>query len=220
MSVLSAEKREVFRRKLAGARKDGKLPAVMYGPKEETSSIFVNAREFTKVLKEAGETTVISLKLPEGAKDVLIHSIDLDPVKDVPVHVDFYAIDKTKKITVSVPLEFVGVSNAVKSLGGTLVKVLHEIEVEALPNEIPHEIEINIELLSDLDSKITIADIKLPEGVSPTHGKEETIANITVAKEEEEEGVAAPDLSEIEVEKKGKKEDEEAEEKEGEKPAE
>jgi len=204
---LSAEKRDIFGKKLKNARKEGKLPAVYYGSKEKSTPVFISAKDFKKVLKEAGETTLVSLKMGKDSKDVLIHEISFDPVKDEPIHVDFYAIEKGQKVTVTIPLEFVGVSPAVKELGGILIKVTHELEVEADPTFIPHKIEVDISSLVNFESQIAIKDLKLPEGVIATHEALDIIAAIQEAKEEEE---PAPeiDLAQIEVEKKGKKEEE------------
>jgi large subunit ribosomal protein L25 len=124
------------------------------------------------------------------------------------IHADFYVPEKGKKVEVEVPLEFVGVSTAVKDLGGTLVKVMHEIEVEALPKDLPHSIKVDISKLIDVEAQILAGDLALPEGVSLITEAEEVVASIAVAEEEKE--VAAPaDLSQIELaEKKGKKEEE------------
>jgi large subunit ribosomal protein L25 len=135
--------------------------------------------------------------------EVLIHDVDLDPVTDVPIHVDFYAIEKGKKLTVDVPLEFIGVSPAVKELGAVLVKVLHDVEIEALPKDLPHKLEVDIASLVTFDSVLTAKDIKLPEGVALKIKLDEVIASVYEPKEEVVEA-ALVDLSAIEVEKKGK----------------
>ena len=124
------------------------------------------------------------------------------------IHVDFFAVDANEKLEVGVKLEFVGVSEAVKSLGGTLVKVAHELEVECLPKDLPHEIVVDISKLATLDSVITVADLPLPTGVVAKALPEEVIASIAVGKEEDLSApVATLDADAIEVEKKGKKEE-------------
>jgi len=189
-------------------RAEGRLPAVVYGPKTENTSLSLDAREFKKLWKDAGETSVVSVVVAGGKTyDVLIHEIAFHPVTDEPMHVDLYAVDKTKTVEVDIPLEFVGIAPAVKDMGGTLVKVLHDLTVEGLPDKLPHEIEIDISSLVDLDSVITVADIVLPEGVTATLDGEEIIASIATQREEEE-TAGAVDFSTIEVEKKGKKEEE------------
>jgi large subunit ribosomal protein L25 len=188
-------------------RKQGLLPCVYYGPKEKPVPISVNKSEFMKVWKEAGESTVVVLKIGKEEKEALIHDISFDPVRSEVIHADFYILEKGKTVEVSVPLEFIGVSKAVKDMSGTLVKVLHEIEVEALPKDLPHSISVDIAALADLDAQILAGDIKLPAGVTLITEPEEVVAAISVAEEEKEE-TPVVDLSAIEVEKKGKKEEE------------
>jgi large subunit ribosomal protein L25 len=145
-------------------------------------------------------------------KDVLIHDVSYDPVRDLPIHVDLYAVDKDKKLRVHVPVEFTGVSSAVKELGGTLVKVLHEVEVECLPGNIPHEFTVDISSLTTFDSQISAGDLVLPAGVALITPVEEILAAVAKPTDETAEVSAeAPDFSKIEVEKKGKKEEEGAE---------
>lgn len=139
--------------------------------------------------------------------DALIHEVQVDPVTDEPIHVDFLAIDMKKKIKVKVPLEFIGVSNAVKTGLGNLVKVLHEIEVEALPADLPHSLDVDISKLETLENNVIVSNIKLPAGVIATTNEGEVVASI-IAQVEEKEEVVPVDLSAIEVEKKGKKEEE------------
>src|SRR3989344_8356658 len=176
MSQLNATKRDIFGKALAVARKKGQLPAVLYGGKEKPISIFLETREFNKVLGIAGETTVISLKVESvGEKDVLIHQVDIDPIRNIPIHVDFYAIDKDKKIKIGVPLEFTGTAPAVKDLGGTLVKVLHELEIEVLPTHIPPQLTVDITPLATLESQILIKDLTVPKEVKVLHEPEAVV---------------------------------------------
>lgn len=208
---LTAENRTVFGNKLTEARAEGKLPVVVYGPKEAASSYFVDAKDFKKVFKEAGESAVVALATPEGTKDTLIKEVAVHPVSGEPLHVDFYAVEKGKKVEVAVPLVFVGEAPAEKDLGGTLVKVAHEIEVEAMPKDLPHEIEIDVASLIDFDARILVKDIKLPSGVSAVTDGEEVIALVGSAGEEVAESDETADLASIEVEKKGKQDEEAAE---------
>ena len=197
---------------LTKSRKDGFIPAVVYGAGRETENLSVNLREFTKVLKEAGESTTFTLELPKGKVTVLIHDVTLDPMRNIPSHVDFLTIDTTKPIEVSVALEFVGVSPAVKGGLGSLVKIMHEIEVKGLSSAIPHMIEVDLSGLDVLDSHVTVADLKLPAGVTAMAKDTDIVAAVAAIKEEKEE-VTAIDFTQIAVEKKGKKEEEATEEK-------
>ncbi len=182
------------------------MPAVYYGFKELSTPITVSRAAFKKVLREAGESSVVVLSGGGKKIEALIHEIDFDPIKGEPRHADFYVIEAGKKVEVSVPLHFEGVSPAVKNLAGILVKVLHEIKIEAFPKDLPHSITVNIETLVDFESQIHVKDITLPVGVTSLEESEEVVALISAPKEEKEEEVAPIDLSAIEVEKKGKKE--------------
>lgn len=184
-------------------RKEGKMPAVFYGKKEKTTPITISRAEFKKVWKEAGESSVIKLAGDNIEAEALIYDIDLDPVTDEPRHVDFYVFEKGKKIEISVPINFVGISPAVKDMGGTLVKVMHEIEIEALPKDLPHNIDADISFLVNFESQILAKDIKLPQGVVLITKLEEVVASVYETKEELEE-VVPIDLANIEVQKKGK----------------
>jgi large subunit ribosomal protein L25 len=192
-------------------RDKGLIPAVFYGKKQASVPITIPAVDFEKVWKNAGESSVISLKLGDESLDCLIYDVDLDPIKDIPRHVDFYVFEKGQKLKVKVEIEFVGVAPAVKDFGGVLVKVLREIEIEASPKDLPHKIEVDISPLVAFGSQILAKQVKLPAGVSLISGPEEVVASVYEPKEEKVEESVAPDLSAIEVEKKGKKEEEGAE---------
>lgn len=196
--------------KIGQIRAQGFIPAVYYGHKEKSTPCVVPLKNFVKVWHEAGESSVITLEMPKGKVNALIHDVALDPVLNVPTHVDFYVIEKGQEVKVHIPIEFKGVSDAVKDLGGTLVKVLHEIEVKALPENLPHGVTVDISLLATLESRILAQEINLPKGVTLITGADEVVASIAVAKEEVE--TPPMDISQIEVEKKGKKEEEGGEE--------
>lgn len=189
-------------------RASGFMPAVVYGKKTPSTSIAVSQKEFIKVLKVAGESSVVTLKGEKASYDVLIHDVAYDAVSDMPIHVDFYVFEKGKKLEVEVPLEFVGVSPAIKDLGGSLVKTLHEIKISAEPQNMPHSISVDISSLVTFESQILASDIKLPAGVDLMEKPDEVVASVAEPKPDEVEEVTAPvDLSAIEVEKKGKKEE-------------
>lgn len=192
-----------------GEEKDGMLKAVFYGAKEKSTPVFLNAIDFKKVYREAGESSVISLE-GEGKKlQAIVQDVSYNPVKNTPIHVDFYIIEKGAKIDAHVPLEFVGESEAIKSLGGTLVKVMHEVNVEAEVSNLPHTINVDLSLLKDLDSVIKVKDLVLGKGVTLYHVEEdEVVASIAVAKEEDLSAPVEGDISNIEVEEKGKKDEE------------
>jgi large subunit ribosomal protein L25 len=208
MLKLSLEKRDGGAQE---ARSKGFIPGVFYGPKAEATSVSILEAEFMKVWRKAGESSVITLTGIGEDHDALIHDVSTDAVTDKVIHVDFYVIEKGKKVEVSVPLEFVGEAPAVKTLGGSLIKVMHELEIEAMPKDLPHAIEVDISALVDFESQIKVADIKLPSGVIAKADAEEVVALAQPAKEETEEEVAGSiDMSAIEIsDQKGKKEEEE-----------
>ena len=173
--------------------------------------ISLSLGDFLKVWKEAGESTVVTLETGDGSKESLIHDVDLDPVSGTPLHADFYVFEKGHKVEVALPIEFTGVSSAVKDLGGTLVKVLHELKVEAMPKDLPHNIAVDISALAQFGDQILARDITLPNGVELKVSPEEVVLTVSAPREEKEEEAAPVDLSSIEVEKKGKTEEEGAE---------
>ncbi len=205
MNTLEVNSRDA-KKDLQALRGNGIMPAVFYGRKQASTSISLPLKDFIKVWKEAGESGVVTLNLEKNQYDALIHSVDINPVTDVPRHADFYVFEKGQKMEIDVPLEFIGVSPAVKELGGVLLKVLHELKVEAEPKNLPHEINIDISSLVDFEARIFAKNIILPEGVTLLEKPEEIIALVNEAVEEKEE-VAPVDISAIEVEKKGKEKD-------------
>ncbi len=202
MITLNIETRDIAEN-LTTLRKKGLMPAVYYGKKEASTPIVLLQKDFIKAWNEAGESSVITLKRKDGEDlEALIYDVSLDPLTDIPRHADFYVFEKGKKLEVSVPLEFIGVSAAVKDLGGILVKVLHELKIEAMPKDLPSEVTVDISSLVNFDSQILARDVVLPAGVTLVEDPEEVVVLVNEAKVEVE---AAPvDLASIEVVKKGK----------------
>src|SRR5665213_1125446 len=163
-TTLTVEKRAEIGKatqKLAGT---GRMAAVVYGPKQEPVSVSITTRDFVKILRDEGESSVLELSGLGKSIQVLIHDVDRDPVTGMPRHADFYAIEKGAKVEVAVPLEFIGESPAVK-LGANLVKVMHELEVESAPESLPHQIDVDISALVNVGDQIHVKDLKLPSGV-------------------------------------------------------
>jgi large subunit ribosomal protein L25 len=208
---LAVQKRDA-KAKARALRTKGLLPAVLYGRKEEATPISIDRRMFDKVFHQAGESTVITLTGLGEEKDALIHEVDLDPVTGEALHADFYAIAKGQTVTVSIPIEFDGESPAVKDLGGILVKVMHELEIECQPKELPRALHADISALATLEDQIKIKDLKgIPASAKISVDTDEVVAMIDVAKEEPVEEAPA-DISTIEIsEERGKKEEEAAE---------
>lgn len=208
MLTLEAKKRNT-KEDLSALREQGFMPAVFYGKKDPSTPITIEKVKFLKIWKEAGESSVVSIKGDDLNVDALIHEVAVDPVSGEPLHADFYVFDKNKKVELSIPLEFVGVSPAVKDLGGQLIKVLYEIKIEALPQNLPHQIDVDISKLMEIGNQIHAKDIVLPQGVMLLEHPDEVVVLVDSPKEEVEIETAPIDLSSIEVEKKGKEKEEE-----------
>lgn len=205
---LTVEKRDI-KASPNTLRNKGVLPAVVYGRKEEATPIAVDRKTFEKLYKKAGESTVITLKGLGEEKDALIHEVSVHPVTGEALHADFYAIAAGQTVTVSVPLSFDGESPAVKDLGGILTKVIHELEIECVPKDLPHSIHVDVTKLATLEDQIKVKDLSLPASAKVTIDPDEVVAMISVAKEEPIEEAPATDLSAIEIsEERGKKEEE------------
>jgi large subunit ribosomal protein L25 len=190
-------------------RAEGFIPAVYYGAGIPSTAVAVNEIEFMKAYRETGETGTISIKTDKESVSTLIHAIQKDPVRGVPLHVDFLVVDMKKPIEVDIPVEFIGTAEAEKGGLGVVVKTLHEITVRALPDNLPHDVTVDVTSLSSIDSTILAGDIALPNGVELVTDASEVVASVTAYAAEEAAEPVAIDLSAIEVEKKGKKEDEE-----------
>jgi len=145
-------------------RGQGLLPAVYYGPKQKSTPVKISFTDFMKVYEEAGDSTIIALKDGSEDHDVLVKDVDYDPVRGQVIHVDFYAIERGKKLELDVELEYVGESAAEKK-GALVIKVMHELKVESLPRDLPSSIEVDLSKLAEIGDQILIKDLSIPEGV-------------------------------------------------------
>lgn len=156
----------------------GEIPAVVYGSDVKNLSLAVDAKEFRKVFKQAGESSLVDLVVDGKKHSVLVHEIQREPVSGDVIHIDFYQPNLKKEVEVAVPLVFVGIAPAEKDLGGTFVKNISEIEVKALPQDLPHEIQVDISLLNTFEDRILVKDLKLPEKVTVAKNLEEIVASV------------------------------------------
>ena len=189
MFNLSAKIRKNIGKKAKFVREGDKIPAVVYGPKIKSLPLEINLEEFEKVFKETGESSLISLDI-EGEKEkrlVLIHDFKKDSLTDKFLHVDFYQAFLKEEVEVSVPLVFEGQSPAVKELGGTLVKIISEVKVKALPQNLPHEIEVNVENLKTFEDHILIKDLPVSKDVKILGKPGEIVASVAPPEKVEEE---------------------------------
>lgn len=172
-------------------RKTGNIPAVVYGPKEAATPITVDAKEFERTFRKTGETTLIALSGLGEDKETLVHDVQRHPVTDVVLHVDFYALEKGKKVTLNIPLEFIGMAPAEKQ-GHVVVKALHEIEIEVAPADIPQHLEIDLSKLEGVGDHILAKDIALPASAELITHADEIVVSVTEVEVEKEEASAAP----------------------------
>jgi len=187
-------------------RRAGFIPGIVYGAHHTATPISVSIPSFEKILHEAGEATIVSLIGLGAPLPTLIHEVDFDPISNHPRHVDFYAVTKGEKVEVAIPLTFIGESPAVEA-GANLVKVLHELEVEADPMNLPHTIEVDISVLKEIDEQIHAKDLVLPSGVTLITEPNEVIALVQEVVVEKEEVIEPQTIESIEVEKKSKEEE-------------
>jgi len=217
---LNAKKREIVGKKNQAQRENGLIPAVLYGQKINNLNLFVDNQEFSKIFEQAGENTLINLKV-EGKKDdftVLIYELQKDPLSGDFMHIDFYQPDLTKKVSTLVPIKIIGQSDAVKNEGGTLVKNANELEVKALPMDLPHELVVNVNSLENFGDEIFVKDIEISENVEILRNSNDVLITVVAPTdvEHELEKPIEEKVEEVETEEKGK-EEEEGEEGEGEK---
>jgi len=187
MINLSAKIRKDLGKKVKKIRKKGMIPAVLYGPKIKNSSLEVDLRDFEKAYKEAGESSLLQLSAGTEKFLVLIHAIELDVISQKPIHVDFYQPRLDEEIAAHIPLVFEGESEAIKNLGGTLVKNIHELEVKALPQNLPHEIKVDISKLKTFEDNILVKDLLVPKEVKIVKDLEETVVFVSEPEKVEEE---------------------------------
>lgn len=185
-------------------REQGLIPCELYGRGFSNQSLSVVSKEFIKVFKEAGENTIINLKDDKENWPVLVYDVQKDPLTGVIMHVDFYRVTMTEKIKSMVPLEFTGESPVVKEKRGVLNRAMSEIEVEALPADLPHRIEVNTDLLLEIDQSIYVRDLVIPAKVKVLVDQDTVVAS-AVPLQAEEIVVKPIDVSEVKVETDEKK---------------
>ncbi len=168
-------------------RRAGNIPGVLYGHGIEPQNVEVENRAFTKLFASAGYTTMLTLALKDGAEHpVFIRDIQLHPIKSTITHIDFYQVRMDEAIRANVPLKFVGDAPAVKDLSGVFVRNMNEIEVEALPKDLPHDIEVDISSMVNFDIVLHVSDIKLPQGVTTHKDADEVVALVQPPRTEAE----------------------------------
>lgn len=184
MQELKAKPRTQLGRKVKALRRGGFLPAVLYGEGVTARPISIAYADFERVYRKAGESSLLKLELEGQPFSVLIYDKKEDPLSGKFTHADFYAVSMDKEIKTKVSLQFIGESSAVKNEGGILVKVRQEVEVESLPQNLPHEIKIDLSGLSLIGSRFMVKDIAPPQGVKILADSEEVIVLVEAPRSE------------------------------------
>lgn len=181
---LQAQIRNVFGKKTRNLRKQGFVPAEVYGKTTKNIHLSVKDKEFKKVFKESGESALVNLIIDKDNFPVYIHQIQRDPLSKQFLSIDFLKVEKGEKVKVNVPLEFINSSEAVKK-GGELVKNMHEMEVEGTPENIPPKIKVDISQLKNIGDHIKLSDLNISKNIAPLLSPETIIVSVKEAKEEE-----------------------------------
>ena len=184
--ILRATRRTVTGKKVAQLRRDGHLPAVVFGRDVVSDSLTLDAKEFETLRRHAGATTLIDLAIDgQKASPVLVHEIQHHPVTRRPLHVDLYLVRMTEELTLDVPLVADGASVAVVEQGGTLLHAIDHVRVKALPDHLPSAIHYSIEPLVTFDDVLRVSDLVVPEDVTLLTDPTEIVAKVLPPRIEE-----------------------------------
>ncbi len=185
-------------------RREGLVPAELYGHGLKNLHLSVVGKDFNKVLKEAGTTTVVTLVLGTEKKSAIIHDVRRNYLSNEIEHVDFYQVRMDEKMKAKVVLEFVGVAPAVKEKGAVVNKSMSEIEIEALPKDLPHSLIVDLSVLDDINKTIYVRDIAVPKGVEFLTDVDTAVASATPQAAEEVVEAAPIDVADVKVESEEK----------------
>lgn len=169
-------------------RAEGKLPAVVYGHNIKNQNLTVNAVEFEKIFRHAGESTIVDLVTDDGkSHPVIIQDVQYHTLSHSPIHADFYVVSMTEKLKASIPFDFIGEAPAVKTLGGILFKQLSEVSVECLPADLPHNIPVELSSLKNLNDAIHIKDLVVSSKIKLLAPQDEVIVKVQPPRDIEKE---------------------------------
>jgi len=172
---------------LARSRKEGKIPAIMYGHKGTPQMLWVDFLTFSKVFAVSGESSILSLEIEGGKKaNVIVQDMAHDAMTNRVSHVDFFEVSMDQELEAHIPLEFIGESPAVREQGGILVKTLEEVTVSCLPKDLPHTLPIDLSILKDFSTHIQVKDLVLPKGVKVLTDELTTIVLVEAPRTEAE----------------------------------
>ena len=187
---LAAERRTITGKAVARLRKEGRLPAVVFGHGTASEPVTIDAHEFDQLRRHTGSSTLIDLAVDGGkARPVLLHGIQVHRITRRPLHVDLFALRMTEELTVDVQLVADGVAPATAQ-GGSLVHPVSMVRARALPGDLPETIHYDLSSLVGYDDTITVADLVVPEGVTIQTDPADVIARVLEPREAEVEAVA------------------------------
>ncbi len=185
--TIKLQSREVLGKANRGLRKAGTTPAVLYGHGTKSQAVSVVSKELEQTYAHAGGNRIVGLKVDDGKQtNALIHDVQLDSRTGHILHADFLVVRMDEKIKAEVPIHIVGESTAVYQQEGTLTRPIETIEVEALPADLPENIEVDISVLDDFEKNITVADLKTPSNVEVLTPPETLVATVTPPRSDEE----------------------------------
>ena len=190
--ILKVSKRTVLGRKVKKLRKEGILPANIFGKKIKSSSIQISEKDFEKIFHDTGKTGLIELQSDKNNVPVLIHSVTYHPVNEKPLHVNFQQVDLKEKVTARVPIVMTGEPVAIKEKKGSLLTLISELEVEALPSDLPENIKVDISGLSDVNQSIKVQELKIDSKIKILIPPDTEIARIAEIKVEVEQKPEVP----------------------------
>jgi large subunit ribosomal protein L25 len=198
---LKAEPREESGKAVKRLRAAGRVPAVLYGHSVDAIKLSVARGELEKVYRQAGHSAMVEIELPDKKHTVLIHEMQDDPTSGIHQHADFYAVKMDEKIKTAIPLTFenTGEAPAVRELDGILLTNLNELEIECLPGDLPSEITVDVIGLETFEDSITVADLKIPDGVTVLNEEDASVATVTPPRTQEEVDDAAEDSEELDA---------------------
>ena len=189
--VLAAEHRTALGKANAGLRREGRLPAVVYGHGAESVSVSLDAHQFAVLRRHVGPNALIDLSIDGAkAKPVLVHGVQIHKVNRRPIHVDLFAVRMTEELTVDVPVHGTGESDAVAKQGGTLLNASGSVKVRARPDHLPQVIEVDLAVLVDFDAAIHARDLPIPAGVTLVTDPDEIVFKVSPPRVQEVEAVA------------------------------
>jgi large subunit ribosomal protein L25 len=190
---LAAEPREVIGKKVAVLRRAGIVPAVVYGHGHASQPIQLDAREFSVLRRHAGRNALVDLKVGGGRpQPVPLHAVHEHPLTRAVLHADFFIVKMTEEMTVDVPITMVGESVAIEKLGGTLLHLRENVQVRALPADLPSSLELDISALDSFESVLHVSDLVVPPSVTLLTDATEPVARVQQPRQELEPTVAEP----------------------------